>query len=385
MEENNIEENPVDTQGGITFLSESDVERIQSEGVVEPVAEEVVEEETPETTEEPTTEETPEEVVQETEELPAEEETVEDPTEEKEFHASTDDYEEEDSNDNDTTAVEVTDDLILQRLSEKLGKEVKDFSELSQSHGDIDERLQPIVDFMNETGRSIKDWVAYQQLNPSEMDDITAIQVQMASDNPALSREEITYLLSNRYKLSPDEYSEDEVKLSRIQLKADAGVAKGKIAKIQESYKVPMDTSAGSEEVSEVNQFDEDWVSSSKEIVNDAKKIEFDLGDNGKFSFGIGDKYKQSLTGKLSNPDEFFFGHYLSDDDSWDQDRMVRDRTVLDNFPSIVKAIYQKGIGDGEKRNVKRAANVQTKTPKGTTQPKPDIVTQQLRDIFSDK
>ena len=46
-----------------------------------------------------------------------------------------------------------------------------------------------------------------------EMDDMTAIQVQMASDYPNLSQEEVNLLISSKYKLDPDLHSEDEVKL----------------------------------------------------------------------------------------------------------------------------------------------------------------------------
>ena len=50
-----------------------------------------------------------------------------------------------------------------------------------------------IAQFVEETGRSPQDWFAYQSLNPSEMDDVTAVRVQMASEYPNLAPEEVEH------------------------------------------------------------------------------------------------------------------------------------------------------------------------------------------------
>ena len=74
---------------------------------------------------------------------------------------------------------------VFDFLSERLGFEVNSYEDLlaeeQQQETVLDERLEAIMDFVEETGRSPEDWFIYQQLNPSEMDDVTAIQVQMVA------------------------------------------------------------------------------------------------------------------------------------------------------------------------------------------------------------
>ena len=114
---------------------------------------------------------------------------------------------------------------VLEYLSERLGTQIESldaFLESPQQESVLDERIEAIANFVQETGRSPQDWFIYQQLNPSEMDDMTAIQVQMASDYPNLSQDEVSTLMNSKYKLDPDLHTEDEVKLSQLQLKIDA-------------------------------------------------------------------------------------------------------------------------------------------------------------------
>ena len=75
----------------------------------------------------------------------------------------------------------------------------------------MDERLQVIADFVQETGRSPQDWFTYQSLNPSEMDDVTAVRVQMASEYPNLAPDELNMLIQSKYKTDPDLHTEEEM------------------------------------------------------------------------------------------------------------------------------------------------------------------------------
>ena len=95
-----------------------------------------------------------------------------------------------------------------------------------QQESTIDERVKVIADFVEQTGRNPEDWFRYQALNPSEMDDMTAIRVSMSNEYPNLSGEEVDMLVGSKYKLDEDYHSEDEVKLSKLQLKIDADKAR---------------------------------------------------------------------------------------------------------------------------------------------------------------
>ena len=123
---------------------------------------------------------------------------------------------------------------VLSFLSERLGRQFDSYDSISEALSytpvEIDERVSAINKFVQETGRSPEDWYRYQSLNPSEMDDVALVRLQISSEHPNLSPEEVGMLISNKYKMDEDLHSEDEIKLSKLQLKMDAESARKSIA-----------------------------------------------------------------------------------------------------------------------------------------------------------
>ena len=139
----------------------------------------------------------------------------------------------------------------------------------------MDERLQVIADFVQETGRSPQDWFAYQSLNPSEMDDVTAVRIQMASEYPNLAPDELNMLIQSKYKTDPDLHTEEEIRLSQLQMKIDGEKARRSIEDIRGQYKAP--------EVVEADDAapiaDESWLQGLAMEVDALTGLEFDLGN----------------------------------------------------------------------------------------------------------
>lgn len=239
----------------------------------------------------------------------------------------------------------------------------------------LDERIAAIAQFVEDTGRAPQDWFIYQQLNPSEMDDMTAIQVQMASDYPNLSQEEVATLMSSKYKLDPDLHTEDEVKLSQLQLKIDAQNARQAIDELRDQYAAP----EVSESDDDSSPFDDSWYESMRVETDALDGVEFDLGNGSNFTFGLNDQYRQELMEKNTRLDEFF-DPYVQQDGNWDYDKLNVHRAVIDNMEQIVQAVYKQGMADGQRGIVNQAANVSAQTPnQGGQQSQEDNLTAQLR------
>lgn len=269
---------------------------------------------------------------------------------------------------------------VFEFLSEKLGRDVRSFEDLQsqqQEQRELDERISVIADFVEKTGRDPRDWFVYQSMNPSEMDDMTAIQVQMSSDYPNLSQEEIGLLASSKYKLDPDLHSEEEVKLSQLQMKMDASGARKGIEGLRSQYQAP----EGKEEVSS-SPIDDKWISSMRSEVDDMDGVRFDLGNGKNFTFGLDKNYKDQLVEKNTRLDEFF-DPYVREDGSWDYESLNVHRAVVDNMESIVKSVYRQGMSDGQRGLVDKAANVSAQSPnQGNVQQGPDPLTQQLKEAL---
>lgn len=269
---------------------------------------------------------------------------------------------------------------VFNFLSERLGRDVRSFDDLrqqEQQQREIDERVLAIADFVEKTGRNPQDWFYYQSLNPSEMDDTTAIQVQMISEYPNLSQEEISILISSKYKLDPNLHTEDEVKLSQLQLKIDAENARRVVSNLRDQYAAPEPKQNSYDPI--VN---DEWIGNMKAELSTLEGVEFDLGNGKTFNFGINDRYKSQLADKNSRLDEFF-DSYVRKDGSWDYDMLNVHQAVIDNIDSIVQSVYRQGMADGQRGLVNNAANVQYQSPNQGGAPQTgNPLAQQLREIL---
>jgi len=255
---------------------------------------------------------------------------------------------------------------VMSFLSERLGRDITSFDDLSpitEPANPLDERVEAIAKFVQETGRSPQDWFTYQSLNPTEMDDVMAVRVNMATEYKDLSGQEIDLLMQSKYKLNPDIHSEEEIQLSQLQLKIDAAESRKRIVDLRESYRAPEFEQQGQEVESIV---DDEWIANMSREVDSLTGLEFDLGQNQTFTFGLEDNYKSQLKDKNARLDDYF-DPYIRDDGSWDIDTLSSHRALIDNIDNIAQSIYRQGLSDGQRGIVEKAANVQAGTPQQQT------------------
>ena len=295
-------------------------------------------------------------------------------------------YRQQDTDDNQTSNDELTDEEINQfvntYLQEQVGLDLDSILARLEQPATIDERLEPILKFVQETGRDPQDWFLYQSINPSEMDDLSVVKLQMQNDFPDLSRDDIDMLVSAKYKTDGEFLDEKEQKMATLQLKIDAGNARKQIEGLRSNYLKPVERTA--EQEPQVESFvDEHWVSTMMQEADALDGIDFELPGEKVFTFGIGDKYRESLKSKNANL-ESYFDQYVDRDGNWNHEQFNMHRTVVDNIDEIVRAVYQQGMSDGQRRVVETAANVKVNTPNvGNVQPG-NNVEEQLRQIIGE-
>ena len=267
---------------------------------------------------------------------------------------------------------------VFSYLSERLGRDISsldDFTNTQQTA--LDERVESIARFVEETGRSPQDWFTYQSLTPSEMDDVTAVRVSMAAEYPNLDVSELDTLLASKYKTDSSLHTDEEIRISSIQMKVDAQNARQKIEEIRSQYAEPEYEQQGGYE----SPIDEDWISQMTQEVDTLEGLEFDLGNGQNFTFGLNDQYRNQLKQKNARLDEYF-DEYIYEDGSWDYDTLSSHRAVIDNIDAIVSAAYKEGLGDGQKGLVQKAANVQTQSPNQGGAPQSNPMAEQIKNIM---
>jgi len=246
---------------------------------------------------------------------------------------------------------------------------------------DVDPRLQVIADFVAKTGRSPEDWFRYQSLDPSEMDDRTAMRVHMASEYPSLGNDEIDLLINSKYRTDDSIYSDEEVRLANLQLKIDAEKARQSIGELRNDYTSPIVQSSPQAE-EEPNPFDDTWMQSNSRSLGELGEIAFELPNGRSFNYGVSQDYRNDLA-KSNSDMTSFFDRYVDNEGQWDHDLWNMHRTVTDNLPNILQSIYQQGLSDGQRNIVERAANIDPQSPQSNTQPsQQDSLTQQVLDAL---
>ena len=296
-------------------------------------------------------------------------------------------YRQQDTGDsNESTTDELTDEEVNQfvnsYLQEQVGLDLESILARLEQPATIDERLEPILKFVQETGRDPQDWFLYQSLNPSEMDDLSVVKLQMQNDFPDLSRDEVEMLVSAKYKTDSEFLDEKEQKMAALQLKIDAGNARKQIDGLRSNYLKPVERTAGQEP--QVESFvDEQWVSTMMQEADALDGIDFELPGEKTFTFGLGDKYRETLKSKNANL-ESYFDQYVDRDGSWNHEMFNMHRTVVDNIDEIVKAVYQQGMSDGQRKVVETAANVKVNTPNVGNVQSGNNVEEQLRQIIGE-
>lgn len=330
-----------------------------TEEVGEPVQQEDVQEPIQEDVQEPVMEDTATEPQQEDVQ-----ETFEQEGQEQSSLDTEDDY--------DVSDQELSE-MAISMVSEMLGYEDLTFEQLSElvnnepeeTQLQIDERLQPILDFVEKTGRSPEDWFRYQQMNPTEMDDLSAVQLSVQTEYPDLTPQEVNRLMNRKYKLDPERFDEDEIADSVLQLKIDATKARKDISSLRDGFALPVESATTQGEID--SPFDESWYSSMQNETAALEGIDFELPNGKAFSYGIKDEYRQQLVDKNSRLEEFF-DQYVEDSGSWNIDKLNMHQTVVDNIDEIVKNVYQQGLSDGQRKVVANASNVQAQSPSSTPQ-----------------
>jgi len=325
-------------------------------------------------------------VQEQTEQVETVQEQTNEPVQEEEFQyqATTDDnIEQQASTDNDNTTQQYSDDdiesAVFNYVSERLGREVKSFDEFSQPQSAIDDRVQKIAEFVQNTGRAPEDWFKYQSLNPSEMDDLTAVRIKYSQDYPDLNFNEINTLIGAKYKMNPDEFSEDEIKVSALQLKIDGTDARKNIEEIRNTYAAPVQQRTSEQEES---YFTEDWAQNMQRETSSFEGLEFDLGNGKNFNFGVGENYRKTLVSNHQNA-ENYLDRYVDSNGNWDYDTFNSHQTLIDNIDNIVSSAYRQGMGDGQRGLVDKAANVSTNTPsQNSAQNNTNSLAEQVKNIM---
>jgi len=120
---------------------------------------------------------------------------------------------------------EITEEEVKEQ-TEELAEEVVEAIEQAQETGQaIPENLQKVVDFMEETGGSLEDYVRLNQ-DYSNYDDMTILREYYRQTKKHLTDDEITFLIEDSFSYDEEEDEAREIRKKKIALKEQVANAK---------------------------------------------------------------------------------------------------------------------------------------------------------------
>ena len=237
---------------------------------------------------------------------------------------------------------EISDDqVVLNYLSEKLGRDLTSFDDLNttstetESNDFASEQLQVINEYVKNTGRTVQDYLNTQTVDLSNVSDNALMMEYLKLDNPNLTDAELNDYMATTYKTDKEAYSERETNAGKVQLMKDAKAARDYFNKVKEDYAMPI--KADDPAVSEAERGE--WLSQMEGTVDDLEGLSFSMNDKGdEFIYNLDDEARNEIKNYNSNL-ENFFDKYVDKSGDWDFDALNTDMYILNNIDKIVRGV----------------------------------------------
>ena len=270
-----------------------------------------------------------------------------------------------------TPALEEITEEEVQEQTEELAEEIIEAKETGKA---LPENLQKVVDFMEETGGSLEDYVRLNQ-DYSSYDDMTVLREYYKQTKKHLTDDEISFLIEDSFSYDEDEDDEREIKKKKIALKEQVANAKSHLDGQKSKYYE--DIKAGSKLTSEqqkavdfFNRYNKEsevnnkaaekqksnFLNKTENVFNDKfKGFEYNVGDK-KYRFNVNNANEvKDAQSDINN----FVKKFLNEKNEMsDAKGYHKSLYTAMNADAVAKHFYEQGKADAMKNSVAKAKNV---------------------------
>ena len=246
--------------------------------------------------------------------------------------------------------------------------------EATQSGVELPENIQKLMNFMEETGGDLNDYVTLNQ-DYSELDNHTLLKEYYKSTKPHLSEEEVDFVMEDTFAYDEDMDEDKEVKRKKLAMKEQVAQARQHLESVKSKYYE--DIKSGSKLTEEqqkainfFNRYNEEseqsrkigekqsevFRSKSDQVFNENfKGFEYNVGEK-KYRFNVKDKQGVRETqGDINN----FIKKFLT------EDNMIEDAAgyhkglfTAMNPDQVANHFYEQGKADALKESIAKSKNV---------------------------
>jgi len=248
----------------------------------------------------------------------------------------------------------------------------------------LPEGVQKLVDFIEETGGDLNDYVKLNQ-DYSEMDNQDLLQEYYKQTKPHLNAEEINFLMEDQFSYDEDVDEDRDIKRKKLALKEQVASARshldGQKSKYYEEIKSGSKLTGEQQEAinfynkaQQEGQYNEDvtnrFLNKTSRFFGDKfKGFEYEVGDK-KFRVNVSDAKKVEKSQRDINN---FIGKFLDKDMNMiDPSGYHKGLYTAMNPDTIANHFYEQGKADALKTSVEEAKNVNM-APRQTMDPNLNI------------
>ena len=269
---------------------------------------------------------------------------------------------------------EITEDSTEEEVAEVEEKVEEAVAEAEATGKPLPENIQKLVDFMEETGGDINDYVKLNQ-DYSKLDDNDVVFEYYKQTKPHLTNDEINFLMEDTFKVDEEEDTDREIRRKKLAFKEQVASARSHLDRQKSKYYEEI--KAGSKltpeqqkawdffnrynKESEANQKavkknSDIFTQKTNEVFNDKfKGFEYNVGDK-KYRFNVNNAEEIKTTQSDINN----FTKKFLDKNSTLSDAKGYHKSLFTamNADAVAKHFYEQGKADAMKDSVAKAKNV---------------------------
>lgn len=279
---------------------------------------------------------------------------------------------------------EITEEEVVEKTEELTEEVAEAVEEAKESGTPLPENIQKVVDFIDETGGSLEDYVKLNQ-DYSKLEDNALLREFYSQTKPHLNRDEIDFLMEDNFKYDEEVDEERDIRRKKLALKEQVANAKshldGQKSKYYEEIKAgsrlapeqkkAVDFFNRYNEESKINEKHQSIFLKKTENVftKDFKGFDYSVGDK-KYRFNVKDADKIKNTQSDINN---FTKKFLNENNEMSDAKGYHKSLFTAMNPDLVaNHFYEQGKADAIKNSIAKSKNIDM-APRGIHEKVADV------------
>ena len=267
-----------------------------------------------------------------------------------------------------------TDEEVKEEVEELVEEVEEAVAEAQETGKPLPENIEKLVDFMNETGGSLEDYVRLNQ-DYSQLDNLSLLREFYKQTKPHLNSEEIDFMMEDAFSFDQDVDEDIDIKRKKLALKEQVAQAKSHLESAKTKYYEEIQygnklTKEQQKAIDFFNRYNKEskeqqqiaekqtrtFLNKTNQLFNkDFKGFEYNVGDK-KFRYNIKDT--SSVKENQSDINNFVKKFLNKNNEMEDTKGYHKSLFTAMNADAIAKHFYEQGKADALKDSIAKSKNV---------------------------